>query len=118
MKALNFMGFGLAVIIMCTGICYSNTLLQDNDEDKCASCHKKENLGLYEQWKNSKHGEAGILCLDCHGADIGDVDAFEHNGELVATLVTPKDCTTCHEVEAEQTMNSYHANAGEILELP
>lgn len=116
MKAFNFVGFVFVIIFICTEICYSKAQNEVNDEDKCVSCHKKENLGLYEQWKNSKHGEAGILCLECHGADIGDADGFEHEGELIATLVTPKDCAACHEVEAEQTMNSYHAHAGEILE--
>ena len=84
--------------------------------DSCVSCHKKDNPGLYMQWKNSTHAKEGVGCLDCHGANKGDVDAFEHHGALVATLVTPNDCGKCHEKEAEQTTNSYHSHAGEILE--
>ncbi len=88
----------------------------DVNEDKCVTCHKKENPGLYGQWKNSEHGKHDISCLDCHEAKATDKDAFKHEGELVATLVTPKDCGKCHRVEAKETMASYHSKAGEILE--
>jgi hypothetical protein len=39
-----------------------------------------------------------------------------HEGALIATLVTPKDCGECHDEEAQQVQNSYHAHAGEILD--
>lgn len=86
------------------------------DDVDCASCHKENNPGLYLQWKDSAHGKNDIGCIDCHGANKGDVDAFEHNGALVATLVTPNDCGECHAQEAEETTASYHSHAGEILE--
>ena len=84
--------------------------------DPCEDCHKEENPGLYKQWKHSAHGQNEVTCLDCHGAEDADLDAFEHHDESIATLVTPKDCAACHEEEANETMNSYHAKAGEILE--
>ncbi|MEN8141177.1 MAG: multiheme c-type cytochrome [Thermodesulfobacteriota bacterium] len=71
---------------------------------------------MYKQWQNSAHAREGVGCLDCHGAQKSDVDAFLHHGKTIATLVTPKDCGNCHEAEAKQTTNSYHAHAGEILE--
>ena len=116
MKTINFMAFAFIIIFACNEAGYSKTQPKDNDKDNCVACHKNENAGLYKQWKNSKHGESDVSCLDCHGAKSGDVDGFEHEGELIATLVTPKDCAKCHKDEAEQTMKSYHANAGEILE--
>lgn len=82
----------------------------------CVSCHQEQNPGLYQQWKNSAHGENGVGCIDCHRAQEGDVDGFEHYGELVATLVTPNDCGVCHDQQARETTDSYHAHAGEILE--
>ncbi|NNF46630.1 MAG: ammonia-forming cytochrome c nitrite reductase subunit c552, partial [Desulfofustis sp.] len=86
------------------------------EEATCESCHEENNPGLYLQWKNSAHGENDVGCLDCHEADAGDVDAYEHNGAIIATLVTPYDCSNCHEQQAQETMDSYHAHAGEILE--
>ena len=91
-------------------------LAQTEEKEDCESCHRKDNPGLYLQWKQSGHGREGVSCVDCHGAQEGEPDAFEHHGETIATLVTPLDCAECHEEEAQQSMASHHANAGVILE--
>lgn len=82
----------------------------------CETCHEEQSPGLYKQWLSSSHGANDITCLDCHEAQANDPDAFTHEGALVATLVTPKDCAACHEQEAAEVENSYHATAGQILE--
>ncbi len=84
--------------------------------EKCMTCHEQKSPGLYRQWKESTHAANGITCIDCHGANEGESDAFLHEGELIATLVTPQDCGACHEQEATETDNSYHATAGLILD--
>lgn len=83
---------------------------------KCMTCHKEISTGLYNQWFESKHAFHKVTCIDCHGADKGDADAFMHEGALVATMVTPRDCGECHESQAQEVENSYHATAGLILE--
>jgi hypothetical protein len=83
---------------------------------ECEACHAEKNPGLYLQWENSAHGKGDIGCLDCHGADPADLDAFQHEGATIATLVTPKDCGQCHEQIEQETSASYHAHAGEILD--
>jgi hydroxylamine dehydrogenase len=83
---------------------------------KCMTCHKEKSPGLYKQWQMSAHAMHNVTCLECHGAARGDVDAYQHEGALIATLVTPKDCGKCHEREAQETSDSYHAHAGEILD--
>jgi hypothetical protein len=82
----------------------------------CLSCHQDISPGLYNQWSASKHAESDIGCIDCHGAETGEPDAFMHEGALIATLVTPRDCGQCHSTETEEVENSYHAHAGEILD--
>ena len=62
------------------------------------------------------HSKVGVLCFDCHGAGKNDPDAFEHEGDFVATLVTPKDCGGCHRQQEDEVSSSYHAAAGEILD--
>jgi hydroxylamine dehydrogenase len=47
--------------------------------------------------------------------EAGGPGAFEHNGYLIHTIVTPKDCARCHETEAAQFAASRHARAGGIL---
>ncbi|MEZ4655204.1 MAG: multiheme c-type cytochrome [Candidatus Eisenbacteria bacterium] len=84
--------------------------------EACAACHAEISPGLHNQWQNSRHGAEGVTCIDCHGADASEPDAFLHEGAYVATLVTPRDCGQCHEQEAAEVERSYHATAGLILE--
>ena len=74
-----------------------------------------ENPGLTMEWNHSQHGQAGVNCLDCHKAEEGDKDAFSHKKQLISVIVTPKDCSRCHQTEFEQMDGSHHAKAGEIL---
>ncbi len=83
--------------------------------EPCAGCHAAATPGIVAQWKDSKHSASGIGCLDCHAAEKTDPDAFEHQGALVAILVTPRDCARCHEKEVREQMGSHHAKAGQIL---
>jgi len=104
--------FGLFLTLILMGLWVCSLALAT---EKCLTCHKKSNPALYLQWKDSAHGKNDIGCLNCHEAEESDVDAFKHNGETIATLVTPKDCGKCHEQIEKETSASYHAHAGEIL---
>jgi len=88
----------------------------DAVKGKCMTCHKEKSVGLYNQWYKSEHAKHNVTCLDCHQAAEGEADAYMHEGALIATLVTPLDCGKCHEKEAKQVGDSYHAHAGEILD--
>lgn len=83
--------------------------------ENCVSCHQKSSPGLAEQWHNSAHKEAGVNCMDCHQADAAEPDAIEHEGEIIATIVSPKDCGRCHEKEYEEQEGSVHAEAYAII---
>ncbi len=69
-------------------------------KENCITCHQKTSPGIYNQWLNSAHGENDITCSSCHAAESTDVDAFEHHGATIATLVTPRDCGQCHAARA------------------
>jgi len=81
----------------------------------CASCHKKENPSIYQQWGNSKHYGANVGCYECHKADVNDPDVIRHKDFLISVIVSPKDCGECHNEEARQFAKSHHAKAGDIL---
>lgn len=85
------------------------------DNEDCVSCHEVKTPGIVGQWHQSKHSESGIGCIECHQADEGDIDAYDHEGSLIATIVSPKDCSRCHERETREFMASHHADGGEIL---
>ena len=87
---------------------------------ECVACHKKNNPGITQQWGASKHYRAKVGCYECHQADEGDVDAFIHDEKkvkkLISIIVSPKDCSNCHEKEVKQNAESHHVKAGAILQ--
>lgn len=83
--------------------------------EECVSCHSKASAGLAAQWKASAHAQAGVNCMDCHQAEIGEPDAISHEGQVIATVVSPKDCGRCHETEAEQQRGSVHTEAVALI---
>lgn len=68
----------------------------------CVECHEATSPGIVGQWKESAHEKSHVGCFECHQAEKGARDAFEHNGFLIATIVSPKDCSHCHEGEYRQ----------------
>ncbi|KKT90862.1 MAG: hypothetical protein UW91_C0044G0001, partial [Parcubacteria group bacterium GW2011_GWF2_45_11] len=37
------------------------------DENKtCVQCHRTQSAALVMEWERSRHGAAGIGCVDCH----------------------------------------------------
>jgi hydroxylamine dehydrogenase len=82
---------------------------------QCITCHKEHSPAAYQQWGSSKHFRANVACFECHSANASDTDAFQHFGQNIAVLVTPKDCARCHSKEVEEFTASRHSKAGRIL---
>jgi len=82
---------------------------------QCVTCHDQSTRGIVDHWRGSTHAQKGVGCVECHQAEERDVDAFSHYGALIATVVTPRDCSRCHARETEQFAASHHAKAGNIL---
>ncbi|MDA0711964.1 MAG: multiheme c-type cytochrome, partial [bacterium] len=96
----------------------AENLLPPDFTDKsraCIDCHKKETLATVEQWGSSRHYRAKVGCFECHEAHPGDADAYMHHGERIATIVSPKDCSKCHDKEVKEFEGSHHAQAAKIL---
>ncbi len=89
------------------------------ESKQCIKCHKKDNPGIVQQWGASKHYRAKVGCYECHAADAKDKDAYLHGkkGEEkhISIIVSPKDCSSCHEKEVKQAEESHHAKAGRIM---
>ncbi|WP_246156307.1 multiheme c-type cytochrome [Thiohalocapsa marina] len=83
--------------------------------EDCASCHEKASPGLAAEWRSSAHGVAGVNCMDCHQATADEADAMEHEGQIIATIVSPKDCGRCHATEYQQQAGSVHAEAYALI---
>ena len=81
----------------------------------CVACHKLQSASIYDHWGKSKHFRGNVGCFECHVANEKDPDAYEHYGEMIATIVSPKDCGKCHEKEVKEFSESHHAKGGRIL---
>jgi hydroxylamine dehydrogenase len=81
----------------------------------CAGCHQSETINIYQQWGKSRHYGANVGCFECHKANPGDADAFDHEGYLISIIVSPKDCARCHEKESREFAESHHSKAGRIM---
>ena len=81
----------------------------------CVECHKLENAPIYQQWGDGKHYRANVGCYECHAAQEDESDAFQHEGQWIATIVSPKDCTRCHAKEGAEFAHSHHSKGGRIL---
>jgi len=81
----------------------------------CLMCHETEIPAIAKEWRYSRHFGANVGCYECHAADPGDKDGFKHNGFTIAIIVSPKDCSRCHETEYDEFQESHHAEAGNIL---
>src|SRR5262249_47593047 len=82
---------------------------------QCIDCHQQGTPGIIDHWKGSTHARKGIGCVECHQAETGDVDGFTHYGQLIASVVTPRDCSRCHKEVFDEFESSHHAKAGNIL---
>jgi len=82
---------------------------------ECIDCHVDETAGIYEEWGASKHYRGNVGCYECHRAEPGDPDAFEHAGYQISIIVSPRDCARCHAREVREFGESHHAKAGLIL---
>jgi hypothetical protein len=82
---------------------------------ECTTCHNDATPGIVGQWEDSKHSSSDVGCLDCHKANQGEPDAFDHNGYTIATIVSPTDCAGCHEQQEKQFTASHHANAAKFI---
>ncbi|MFV2055203.1 MAG: multiheme c-type cytochrome [Thiohalomonadales bacterium] len=82
---------------------------------ECVSCHREKTRGIYEMWGDSKHFGANIGCYECHKAKPTDKDAIKHKDFTISVIVSPKDCSRCHEKEVKEFDASHHATAGNIL---
>jgi len=86
-----------------------------DESRRCVDCHREESPGIVEHWWDSEHAEKGVACYDCHQAEKGDADGYNHEGYFIATMVTPRDCGRCHPDEYEEFTDSHHSKAGDIL---
>ncbi|MHC4062329.1 MAG: multiheme c-type cytochrome, partial [Planctomycetota bacterium] len=85
----------------------------------CIDCHAGQNSGIVADWSKSRHAHANVTCIDCHAATVADNDFcaehLDYAKTKISPIVSPKDCSRCHPLEAAQYAKSKHANTLEII---
>jgi hydroxylamine dehydrogenase len=131
--------FALFVLVFPVQVIQGAGVPISEDTAACLECHVSLHSGIVEGWKKSRHAqvtpgeamavtglerkvssntvpealkEVALGCAECHAlrAD-AHADSFEHNGYEIHTVVSPKDCATCHAQEAQQFGNNLMAHA-------
>ncbi|MBI2601480.1 MAG: hydroxylamine oxidoreductase [Deltaproteobacteria bacterium] len=107
-------------LLLCSGLTFNISSFAfisefSKESQECMTCHKKESLGIYQQWGASKHYRAKVGCFECHEAKVGDKDGFLHHKQRISVIVSPSDCGRCHEKEVKEFAGSHHAQAARIL---
>ncbi len=102
-------------VVLVSGLAINVQAKISPETQECVKCHSEVMPGLIKQWQGSTHWQAGVGCYECHVAQKGDSDAMDHNGFLVSSIVSPKDCGKCHHKEMVEQEASHHAQAGDIL---
>ncbi|MFC1737458.1 multiheme c-type cytochrome [Planctomycetota bacterium] len=89
------------------------------DAQECIDCHAKESKGIVADWASSRHAHAIVTCVDCHGIGPADEDVSEshlkEDKTPISGIVSPKDCSRCHPLEAGEYAQSKHANTLEVI---
>lgn len=106
---------------------------------ECIDCHTTFQPGIIADWQKSRHamttpGQAmqadalalkvssknvptelqgtAVGCAECHMLrPAAHADTFEHNGYDIHIVVSPKDCSTCHQTETDQYAGNLMAHA-------
>jgi len=73
---------------------------------ECLECHATLNPDAVADWRQSRHGEAGIGCADCHGSDHSTTA-----DTAKARMPVPDTCAQCHEERVAQYKRGKHAFA-------
>lgn len=81
---------------------------------QCLTCHEHATPFVVNDWKRSKHYYNGVGCYECHKSDESNPAAYHHYGFVISTLVTPKQCSSCHPKIVNEYTHSIHDHAGLI----
>lgn len=140
-----FLMVSLAVFfsLVSTGSSGAAELALSEATKNCLVCHESATPGIVADWKKSRHSRttptealkkpqvarlvsaekipkslAGVTvgCAECHLLNPSDhKDSFDHDVGSVHIVVTPRDCATCHPVEAKEYDRNKMAWANPIL---
>lgn len=92
------------LVVVCSGLIYAAD--QPSAASQCVECHSKVTPNIVSDWKLSKHSQAEVTCVACHG------DQHSSASDVAKVKIpTPDTCATCHSTQVEQYKKGKHALA-------
>lgn len=110
-----------------------------DETQACIMCHAEIHPGITADWSLSRHAivspaeaekkndlekrmssytgsesmkQVSVGCYECHSINNeSHEDAFEHNGFMIHTIVSPNDCAVCHGTEHEEYKDNIMSHA-------
>ena len=90
------------------------TAQQPGTASQCVDCHSKVTPNIVSDWKLSKHSQADVTCVACHGDQHTSADDVAK-----VKMPTPDTCATCHQTQVEQYKKGKHSMAwAAMLAMP
>src|SRR5262249_42742376 len=86
-----------------------------SESQRCVNCHRERSPGIVAQWHGSRHAREGVGCFECHSASEKEPGAFHHEGQIIATVLTPNACSGCHGEIVAENQRSHHAQAAKFI---
>lgn len=105
------MGFRFVTVVALIILGSALVLAQADPAAQCIECHSKVTPNIVSDWKLSKHSQAEVTCVTCHGGDHTSASDLSK-----VKIPTPDTCATCHQTQVEQFNKGKHAMAWAAME--
>jgi len=104
----------LCVLVLLVVSSVPNWAQSSGPAASCVDCHTKQTPNVISDWKLSKHSQAEITCIVCHG------DQHQSAADVSKVKIpTPETCAQCHKTQVDQYMHGKHAKAwAAMLAMP
>jgi len=79
-------------------------------QSACVDCHTQFHPSIVSDWRQSMHGQHGVDCAVCHGAEHTTSEDYAN-----AKIPTPETCAMCHAERVEQFKAGKHAMAWAVM---
>jgi hydroxylamine dehydrogenase len=76
----------------------------------CTDCHTQFHPSIVSDWQLSKHGQNGVDCAVCHGAEHTNAEDYNET-----RIPTPETCAMCHAERVAQFKQGKHALAWMVM---
>ncbi len=139
-KSDRFVRYSLSFLLFfLVGFGLAQKMPLSSETEECIGCHEVIQPGLVQSWRDGRHSKITpqaafkkekikrrissqptnpalqkvvVGCYECHALNADQhPDTFEHNGYKIHTVVSSKDCATCHAEEAGQYGHNIMAHA-------